>query len=170
MNSTQCGNISGGWTRIAHINMTDPQQTCPSVLRTITSPLRMCAGQTSAGCSSVHYPTLSFNFNNVCGKAIGYMYGSPDAVDASYTNRTIDNPYVEGLSITYGTPRHHIWTYAAGHTGRCRCHPNNFASPPPSFVGQHYYCDGQDGAWNYRIWDGEDCFAGSTCCDSPNLP
>ena len=36
MNATQCGNITGGWTRIAHIDMKD-QQNCPSPLRTLTS-------------------------------------------------------------------------------------------------------------------------------------
>ena len=170
MNATRCGNIIGGWTRVAHINMTNPEETCPSGLRTITSPQRMCSGQTPAGCYSVHYPTLGLNFTHVCGRAIGYMSGSADGLDAIVTSKTIDSPYVEGLSITYGSPRHHLWSYAAGHTGRCLCHPNRVASPPPSFVGQHYYCDGQDGAWNYRIWDGEECFTGSTCCDLPNLP
>ena len=27
---------------------------------------------------------------------------------------TIDTTYVDGLSITYGNPRRHIWTYATG--------------------------------------------------------
>ena len=170
MNTTRCGNITGGWTRVAHINMTDPEETCPSVLRNITSPQRMCSGQTLAGCYSVHYPTLGLNYTHVCGRAVGYMSATSDGLDALHTSKTIDHPYVDGLSITYGSPRHHLWTYSAGHTGRCLCHPNRVASPPPSFVGQHYYCDGQDGAWNYRMWDGEDCFAGSTCCDPPNLP
>ena len=169
MNTTHCGNITGGWTRVAHINMTDPGETCPSGLRNITSPQRMCSGQTPAGCYSVHYSTLGLNYTHVCGRAVGYMSTTPDGLDAIRTSKTIDHPYVDGLSITYGSPRHHLWTYAAGHTGRCFCHPNRVASPP-SFVGQHYYCDGQDGAWNYRMWDGEDCFAGSTCCDPPNLP
>ena len=114
MRASRCGNITGGWMRVAHINMSDPEQTCPSPLRTLTSPLRMCAGGTSAGCSSVQYPTLGLNFTHVCGQAIGYMYHSADGLDAPYTSKTIDSPYVDGLSITYGSPRHHLWTYAAG--------------------------------------------------------
>ena len=170
MRATQCGNITGGWTRVAHINMSEPQQTCPSPLRTLTTPQRMCARQTSAGCSSVQYPTLGLNFTQVCGWAIGYMYFTADGLDALFTSQTIDDPYVDGLSITYGTPRHHLWTYAAGHTGRCLCHTGSIASPPPSFVGQHYYCDGNNGAWDYRLWDGVGCPTGNTCCDPPNLP
>ena len=170
METNNCGNITGGWMRAAHINMSEPQQTCPSPLRTLTTPWRMCAGQTSAGCSTVRYPTLGLNFTQVCGQAVGFRSGSTDGLDAIRTSRIIDNPYVDGLSITYGTPRHHLWTYAAGHNGRCLCHLRSHASPPPSFVGQHYYCDGNDVVSDYRLWDGEGCPTGNTCCDPPNLP
>ena len=185
MNTTRCGNITGGWMRIAHLDMTK-QQSCPSPLRTLTlsGPLltlnsrkRICAGQTAAGCTSVEYPTLGVPFTHVCGQAIGYQHASVDGLDAIRTNKTIDNPYVDGLSITYGSPRHHVWTYAAGHIRRCRCHPNSIASLPPSFVGQHHYCDGYPVDWaygkwypQYRLWDGEGCPASNTCCNPPNLP
>ena len=170
MNTTRCGDITGGWTRVAHIDMKEPQQTCPSPLRTLTSPKRMCAGQTAAGCTSVRYSSRGLNFTQVCGQAIGYMHASVDGLDAIVTTKTIDNPYVDGLSITYGSPRRHVWTYAAGHIQRCLCHPNSYASQPPSFVGQHYYCDGWYGRWayrrwypQYRLWDSEGCPAGNTC-------
>ena len=176
MNTDRCGNITGGWTRVAHVNMTDPQQTCPSDLRNITSPLRMCTGQTGVGCTSVYFPTLDLNFTQVCGRAGGYQYNSPDGLDAVSTSKTIDNPYVDGLSITYGTPRQHLWTYAAGHNGRCACQANSGAAPPPSFVGQHFYCDGWPQQWQvrwhteHRLWDGDGCPTENTCCDAPNLP
>ena len=35
MNTTRCGNITGGWMRIAHLDVTE-QQSCPSPLRTLT--------------------------------------------------------------------------------------------------------------------------------------
>ena len=173
MDTNNCGNITGGWTRVAHINMSEPQQTCPSPLLTLNAPVRMCTGGTSAGCYSVRYPALGLSFTHVCGQAIGYMYSSIDG----FNGTTIDNPYVEGLSITYGSPRHHLWTYAAARNGRCLCHSPSFASPPPSFVGQHIYCDGWPehlsyGVWytQYPLWDGEGCPDGNTCCDPPNLP
>ena len=176
MNTTRCGNVVGGWTRIAHFDMTE-QQTCPSPLKTFTTPKRMCVQQrTAAGCTSVQYPTLGIPYTRVCGQAAGYMFCSPDGLDAINTTKTIDKPYVDGLSITYGSPRHHVWTYAVGHIHRCLCHPNNAASQPPSFVGQHYYCDGWPQPYTctwypqYRLWDGEGCPAGNTCCDPPNLP
>ena len=169
MNAPQCGNITGGWTRVAYINMSEPQQTCPSPLKTLTTPQRTCAGQTPAGCYSVQYSSLGLGFTHVCGRVIGYRLYTADGLDAIRTNKTIDNPYVDGLSITYGTPRQHLWTYAAGHIGRCRCHRRSFASPSPAFVGPHYYCDGDYTSTN-PLWDGENCSFGSTCCNEPNLP
>ena len=72
MNTTRCGNITGGWTRVAHIDMKEPQQICPSPLRTLTSPKRMCVQQqTTAGCTSVQYSTLGVPFTQICGQAAG---------------------------------------------------------------------------------------------------
>ena len=42
MNLTHCGNTTGGWTRVAYINMTDPTETCSGGLRNISTPKRMC--------------------------------------------------------------------------------------------------------------------------------
>ena len=164
MNTNNCGNITAGWTRVAHINMSEPQQTCPSPLLTLNAPVRMCTGGTSGGCYSVLYPALGLSFTHVCGQAIGYRYASVDGLHGT----NIDNPYVDGLSITYGSPRQHLWTYVAGY---CLCH-----SPSLSFVGQHFYCDvwpeQAHATWypQYPLWDGEGCPAGNTCCDPPNLP
>ena len=38
MNLTHCGNTTGGWTRVARIDMTSVEGTCPSPLETIPSP------------------------------------------------------------------------------------------------------------------------------------
>ena len=37
MNRT-CYNSRGGWTRVANLDMTDPNQQCPSGLAIVTSP------------------------------------------------------------------------------------------------------------------------------------
>ena len=77
MSTTRCGNITGGWTRVAHTNMNKPQQTCPPPLRTLTTPKRMCVqNQTASGCTSVQYSNLAIPFTQVCGQAVGYMYSS----------------------------------------------------------------------------------------------
>ena len=161
---------------MAHINMSEPQQTCPSPLLALNAPVRMCTGGTSAGCYSVLYPALGLSFTQVCGQAIGYMYYSVDGLNAVATTKVIDNPYVDGLSITYGSPRQHLWTYVAAQNGRCLCHSPTHASRPPSFVGQHFYCDGwpeqYSATWYtlYPLWDGEGCPTNNTCCDPQDLP
>ena len=179
MEDTHCG-IRGGWMRVAHIDMTDPDDTCPSPLRTITSPKRMCIKSVSTGCSSVMYSTCGIPYTRVCGRAIGYAYRSPDGFG---TTRTINDVYVEGLSITHGDPRKHIWTYAAGFSEdvnlnccNCPCAARP-GSEPPSFVGSHYHCEaGNTGdfedVWytNDPLWDGEGCVAGSNCCSTSGLP
>ena len=163
---------------MAHFNMTSEEETCPSPLETITSP-RSCSHSGGAGCSSVHYSTFGINYTQVCGRAIGYQYKSTDA----FGHEGIDSPYVDGLSITYDTPRRHLWTYAAGYAEsdlsapwNCPC-AGNGGSQPPSFVQDHYYCEaGNIGTiedqWYSAdpLWDSEGCPTGNTCCDPPNLP
>ena len=179
MEDTRCG-IRGGWMRVAHIDMTDPSDTCPSPLRTITSPKRMCARSVSTGCSSVTYSTCGIPYTRVCGRAIGYAYHSPDSF-ASKRNG-INGAYVDGLSITHGHPRKHIWTYAAGYSedhdsgSNCPCAARP-GTAPPSFVGNHYHCEsgnigGVEVQWfsNDPLWDGKGCVAGSNCCSTSGLP
>ena len=183
MNTTRCGNITGGWTRVARIDMRSPEETCPSPLNTIASP-RSCSHSGDAGCSSVYYSTLGISYTQVCGRAIGYQHHASDAFYAGFgMGMSIDDPYVDGLSITYDTPRRHLWTYAAGQAdsrlqslGNCPC-AVDAGTQPPSFVQDHYYCEaGNDGGVVDRwypedpLWDGDGCPAGTTCCDPPNLP
>ena len=93
--------------------------------------------------------------------------------------------YVDGVSITYGSPgnRHHVYTYAAGVTelsvssSACPCAGG---TSTPSFVGSDYYCESgnPNPTWydttfyNYDVlWDGHLCRnAEATCCDPLTLP
>ena len=100
---------------MAHIDMTRPEGTCPSPLLTVSSP-RSCSPTSEAGCSSVYFSTFGVPFTKVCGQAIGYQRHTVDAFGALFgLGNNIDDPYVDSLSITYDTPRGHLWTYAAGH-------------------------------------------------------
>ena len=185
MNLTRCGSTTGGWTRVAHIDMTSPEGSCPSPLETIASP-QSCSKAGGAGCSSVYFSTFGVPFTEVCGRAIGYQRGSADAF-ATYHNlgTNINDPYVDGLSITYydNSSRQHLWTYAVGYSesgptsgSNCPCAADSGAQPPSS-VGDHYFCEsGNVGTpanqWytDDPLWDGEGCPSGNTCCDPPNLP
>ena len=177
-------NVTGGWVRVANLNMTDPNQQCPENLNlSYTNPIRLCGRSTDYSCDSVIFITYGVQYQQVCGRVRGYQFGSPDAF-VCHGNCTIDSRYVDGVSITHGaSPRKHIWTYAAGvyenqrQTFVCPC---SGGTSPPAFVGSDYYCESalNRPPWrplvlysNDPLWDGQDCDGlEHTCCDPPNLP
>ena len=146
-----CG--SGEWYRVAHLNMSNSSQQCPSAWREYnTSGVRGCRRpQTlSPSCSGIFYAT-NHRYSRVCGRVIGYQIGTTDAFGLLAAGHTIDSYYVYGVSVTHGAPRSHIWTLAAGFSEGeyitqgwdCPCVdpsiPGNVF--PPSFVGNNYYCE-----------------------------
>ena len=114
----------------------------------------------------------------MCGKARGYQKGHPNNI---FTTFTIDSYYVDGLSITYGSPRQHIWTYATGaydYSGGINCPCDGAGGITPSFVGNNYYCESGRGSiiddhaayhFDDPLWDGSGCIY-SNCCSVPNQP
>ena len=115
-----CGS-GGGWTRLAYLDMTDSTENCPSGFRLYQSGgVRACGRTTSSGgsCISVEFPSNGISYSEVCGRVVGYQYGSTDASDPSHGNseshNDINSYYVDGVSITRGSPRQHVWTLMAG--------------------------------------------------------
>ena len=189
MEGTNCGE-EGGWTRVAYVNMSQSGATCPQGLtQTTLSGLTLC-GRNGTGCQSTVFSTLGLNYSQVCGQLRGYQRGTPDGFHPYYNNpsRTIDDVYVDGVSITYGSaPRKHIWTSAnalnlvnAGAPAyNCPCNDDNPLAPPP-FVGSDYYCETGDNDRNCckftlysndPLWDGQQCPGEEApCCTHPNMP
>ena len=183
MNTLNCGNITGGWTRAAFINMTDPGNSCPPELTPETqSSLRMCrTSRSTLGCTSINYPVHGIAYNNICGRALGYHFGWVTAYYpyAQRGHNTIASRYADGLLVTRGTAQHYIWTFAVGGskdynypTYNCPCALYPGPSAPP-FVGENYFCEsgdvgtGQNSRWylDDPLWDSQGCPAGSTCCN-----
>ena len=174
-------NSTGGWTRVAYLNMTDTSQQCPSAWtqRNISSePRRVCGRDSSGGCKSVTYSTHGMNYSHVCGRVIGYQYGLPDGF--GNPSPTIESYYADGVSLTHGPPgsRQHIWTFVAGIVENnpsiysCPCADRAQAlSLVPSFVGNDYFCESGNPAStptytffpNDPLWDGQGCGAASCC-------
>ena len=92
--------------RVAELDMTDSSHQCPRDLRQRTdSNIRTCVRNTdSAGCSSVHYSTANIRYSRVCGKVIAYQIGTTNAF-IHRTGNSISSAYVDGVSITHGSPR-----------------------------------------------------------------
>ena len=177
----------GGWMRVADINTTLPDATCPDGLTLFNiSGLNACSNGNDTGCASTTFSSHQYNYSKVCGQVRGYRYGHPlGFYGALAVGRTIDFSYVDGVSITYdSSPRRHIWTYAAGarayHNASvvdCPCNNNGITSngtvSPPSFVGDDYYCEAAPSVVDITdiLWDGQECNGlEGPCCTAPNMP
>ena len=189
-----CGGIKGGWMRIADIKKGD---TCPSGWTRYN--FNYCTGGSAAGCHSTHFSTNSTRYDKVCGKAVGYQKGTMDGFyPYAYahgkvkwytpytTSRSLDGVYVDGISITTGSPRKHVWTYVVGLSDdhnytqlNCPCAKTPGPDPPP-YVGSHYYCEsGNTGRFNGEhavlysndpLWDGAGCGSENSCCYDAGMP
>ena len=183
-----CG--AGLWNRVAFLNMSDPSEQCPSTWRLVTTGgVRACGRPDSSvpSCEGLFYSSIS-EYQRVCGRVIGYQFSYPDGFGLRQLDLSINNtrPYVDGLSITYGQPRHHIWTYAAGLSenstyltaANCPCSPET-GQKPPRYVGNNYYCESGNQNINEdsfllslytddKLWDGEQCEG--TCCNGSRGP
>ena len=184
-----------GWRRVVYLNMSDQTQTCPPAWELITSPRRTCARPSNASgrsCYSAMFPVEGIQYSEVCGRIVGYQKGQPEAFYAySYNQRlTIDDSYVDGVSLTYGNPRQHIWTFAnalneqlrtCSYVAKCPCTNVNEQHTIiiPSYVGNDYFCEtgvppGQTYNFAFHaadpLWDGKGCGPTSTCCTFNNPP
>ena len=99
----------------------------------------------------------------------------------------LNSYYVDGISITQGQMRKHLWTYAVGRAELDLPHPSNRVRSVcpcngnvpgaeaylPFFVGNNYYCESgfverfeRRVAWEDPLWDGNGCHTPiNTCCD-----
>ena len=140
------------------------------------------------GCSSVTFPADGPQFSQVCGRATAYRWGDNRAFFGYHSReQTID---VDGLSLTHGSPRTHIWTFASGLVSgtsgdglpnyHCPCDPGNTYSSSPPFVENDYFYDSIATVDNWQVellsilypdnalWDGQDHL--NTCYGLNNQP
>ena len=179
----------GGWMRVAYLNMSDSTEECPPGFRLYDeNGVRACGRPQSspAGyCQSVKFPSYSISYSQVCGRVTGYQYGSPDAIAAAELHNNLNAAYIDGVSLTCGNPRKHIWTFIAAlqenffysnGVQECPCAPNSPVTPQ-SFVGNDYFCEsGCPGHWQKKLytdplWDGKQCgLIEKPCCLAPGIP
>ena len=164
-----CG-IDGGWARLGKLDMTQASSTCPSSLQLITqSNTRICT-KNKAGCQSIPIPSQGLKYSQVCGRVRGYHGYTLDG----FLNRGIDGVYVDGVSITRGSPRKHVWSLG-GSTANAGC-PCSSSRQVASFVGSDYYCEsgfpsGPQNTFGVAdpLWDGKNCPSNEARCCSPTL-
>ena len=180
-----------GWTRLAYLDMSDATQSCPSGFKLYQQGgVRACGRQSnSPSCTSITFPTNGLSYTQICGKVIGYQYASTDAIypHSNGQHNNLNSWYLEGVSITRGSPRQHVWSLMSGpysvinDNSNCPCNTNSWqAGQIQSFVGSHYYCESGNpsgSGWSHSLyyadplWDGQNCPSfEAPCCTNPNLP
>ena len=175
-----CGQ-EGGWTRIAYLNATD---NCPSGFEAlVTGGIRVCRREGDSDCCRSNiFQTHGISYSQICGKVVGYQKGTPNGVNTNVND--INSAYIDGVSITRGSPRQHVWSYIAGFSSNinsglaCPCNSGG-THTTQSFVGEHYYCEsGINGTPDYDtvytadpLWDGKNCLSNEApCCTGTGLP
>jgi len=181
-----------GWQQVAFLNMSDPSQMCPSGLQLSNYSIRSCSrvtiGLISYGCDSVTFSVSGQEYTSVCGRATAYQFRRSIAFAGYHVSveNTVEDAYADGLLITHGQPRKHIWTFTGGHytgnagihddTLRCPCVGEN-ARPSPPFVDEDYFCDSATTPENFRqdifhsdnaLWDG--IGSANSCYNDRNVP
>ena len=183
-----CGGVTGGWMRVAELDMTNSSHQCPSGLR-LNNIRTCCITFDTPACSSVIFHVHSLYFK-ICGRIQAYQLGSPNtfADDGRGVNLTIEGNYIDGVSLTHGHPRQHIWSFAGaldevGSYPDTNCPCTNIsqainASQPPADVGDDYFCD-TTSSGRYTnglfygddpLWDGAGCGPLNTCCSFNHPP
>ena len=123
----------------------------------MTRGVRACGRATSniGSCQSVQFPSNGVSYSQVCGRVVGYQFATPSGVDAGITD--INTYYLDGISITHGSPRKHIWSFLAGFEEfqgsvfNCPCTTGSTQTIIQSFIGTDYmyFCE--------SLWDGKGC-------------
>ena len=181
------------WMRLAALNMEDMDQTCPGQWSESTDPdhnIRACGrSRTEEQVASATFSTTGISYSRVCGRITAYQFGATEAFTTDQT-ATLSDPYVDGVSITYGDYSQHIWTFAAARSqgdgssdAVCPCtNPTMHQSASiyvPSFVGGDYFCEtgvhdseAHDSTFypDHPLWDGQGCYNSSTCCEFNSPP
>ena len=191
-----CGAAIAGWRRVAFLNMTDSNQTCPGEWMIVPSiSKRVCERRVDRGSSVASFSSGGQSYGEVCGRIVGYQLGTTDAlwhpINAGVTPDSASsttNVYDGGVLITHGNiPRQHIWSLVSGSSQRqtdslgCPCNIGSTVTPQqiPAWLGQDYFCDSavvnlSEGHQFYAdnpLWDGVGCNETlTTCCQFNNPP
>ncbi len=202
LQSSDCGGL--GWRRVGYLDMTEDRSNCPDGLTKFhSSGKRLCGRRRSPSpaqlsCASAVFNTGKAKYSRVCGRIVGYAFGTPYAflgytLFADIHSLSVETYYVDGVTVTHGPPgdRQHVWTFAAGKSEKpevgapaeealCPCNPNSITEniQIPDFIGQDYFCEA--GSINLGteslheddpLWDGAGCFVnGNTCCEFNSPP
>lgn len=185
----QCAETRG-WRRVGFLDMTNASEVCPPGWQLQEMSGKRLCGRTSVSpkqCDSTLFLVNSLMYSKVCGKLIGYQFGGTTAFLSYHKQflKSLNDAYVDGVSITHSHPRRHIWTFAAGGTELDHTWPTTCPCDAtvdlnlPKFIDKDFFCEsGLNSEWegsyefypNDPLWDGKGCTGSSQCCTFRDPP
>lgn len=181
-----CGGL--GWRPVVNLDLTDTTVSCPTgwTEGTFSDGMTSVRGCTRSTTTAESIDMTSFSntggtYNEVCGRINGFASGNPEAfLDSALT---IDQVYVDGVSLTHGSAGNlnHIWTFAAAGFESTSNPSSDFNCPcyggegPPAEVGVDFFCEAGVGdvdplptgdLLNDLLWDGQMCTTDSCCAQN----
>lgn len=126
----------GGWT--SALDLDSVRDPCPAPWQPTTTAPRLCINPAMDAANSITIEPPLASYREVMVSLLGFQSGTADAFEPQ---GTINDVYLDGLSITADMPRQHIATYATGFDeglgcdgiGGCTC-PCLGGTPLPPFV------------------------------------
>lgn len=177
-----------GWMQLVDFNLeSDGNASCPgSWTKSVQDMIPHCRISESSDCASAFFSLpSSVQYSEVCGRIKGYQIGPTSAFfrELEGISAGIESSYLDGVSLTHGQPRTHIWSFATGFTAwqgrkesyKCPCSSSNISSKlnVSGIVQDDYFCDsgipeGEPVAGSFYsdhpLWDDLECFPGDGCC------
>jgi len=170
------------WERLMQLDMSNPNHNCPSPFRVSQPPEtrgRFCVRPSNNnGCIGLVIHAGLGQISMVYGRVNGVQIGTADITDSSNSAKNIDNDYLDGVSLTAGTQREHVWSFMAYTTeseAGCPCSAGS-TNTPLSFIGDDYFCEsgtfkpgneirGSEAFPDDPLWDGQQCNGlEASCC------
>ena len=133
-----CGSVTGGLTRVAILNNETRPLLCIDSFTTTNENTRCVRSTANAGCSNIIFSVMNIPYSHICGTVQAFWFDNPDGFTGSQRpSRTINDNYVDGISLTYGTSnKTHIWTFIADGLKNNQNCPRQV----PEYVGSDYSC------------------------------
>ena len=184
---------TGGYARAAYLDMTNPAQHCPPELfLKEQNGTRACGRpETYEGsCASLFFQP-PYPYTEVYGRVNAYQFGRTGGINPfGHVGDKINDTYVDGVSITRGPHREHVWTFITSYNGirdlfednrrSCPCSVNDTIYPMlPKFLDDHWFCesgvlvDTTERHLYYTddpLWDGKQCGPLEPCCSTTGQP
>jgi hypothetical protein len=157
---------TGGWLVLADHNYSTGTA-CPGTLVAVAAGssvnTTLCwrnVASTSGGTKSASF-SPPYPVDEVNVKLTGHQWYSMDAF-GSKSGASIDAIYVDGASLTRGSPRQHLYTWAVGlssGTTEINNCPANSGSSGPAFMGSNWACQTGNTTTHTNTWYAPELFS-----------